>query len=273
MTHSIDATVAAIRHHCGDKQPRVGIVLGSGLGGFAEQLTDVRSLAYADIPGFPVPSVAGHAGQFHLGVCQGIPVACLQGRAHYYEGYDHQTIKTLIRTLWRLGCESLILTNAVGALDARIGVGELGLITDHLNFQGRNPLIGPNDAEFGERFVSQDEVYDATLRMQLSQAAEQKNIALHPGIYAATLGPVFETPAEIRAFRLLGADFVGMSTVAEAVVANHCGLPVAAISCVTNLAAGLSTEKLSHAGTLKAAEGGAENLQQLLTQWLGNLAA
>jgi len=268
MTTFAQLAAEKIQQQCPDFKPHTAFILGSGLGAFAEHLQDKMVFDYSDLPGFPVTTVAGHAGRLHIGYLNKVPVLCLQGRAHYYEGYGHEIMCTLIRTLKLLGCEALITTNAVGSLHAHIGPGELALIEDHINFQGTNPLVGANAEQFGNRFVSMDEAYNLKLRERLSKAAQQLDINLHKGVYGATLGPVFETPAEIRAYARLGVDFVGMSTVAEVIVANHCELPVAAVSCVTNLAAGMSQEKLSHAGTLEAAQLAVNKLTSLLAQVL-----
>lgn len=253
-----------IQKHKPQFTPRIGIILGSGSGSFADQIEDKTVISYADIPGFPISTVAGHAGQLILGTIKQIPVACLKGRAHLYEGVSPQTVKLLVRTLKALGCSTLLITNASGSLRADVIPGDLMLITDHINFQPGNPLIGPNDDEFGPRFVSMDNAYDQDLRARLLHIADQLNIKLAQGVYISTLGPIFETPAEIRAFRTLGADAVGMSTVPEVIIARHCGLRVAVLAGITNLAAGMSDETLSHEGTLYHAQMFTENLTKLL---------
>lgn len=243
---------------------RLGIVLGSGLGGLADELTDAVAVSYAEVPGFPPSTVAGHAGRFLLGRLEGVPVACMQGRFHLFEGHAPAVIKLPIRTFRALGAEALLLTNAAGSLRPEATPGSLMLITDHLNFQWTNPLVGPNDDEWGERFVGLEDAYDPELRARLLRLADELGITLHQGVYGGLLGPLFETPAEIRAYRTLGADAVGMSTVPEVIVARHCGLRVAAISAITNLAVGLSAEPVDHEQTLRGAAEAATSLVALV---------
>ncbi len=256
-----------------DLVPRVGIVLGSGLGAIADAVEDAVTFPYAELPGFPQGSVAGHARQLHLGTIASVPVAVLQGRAHLYEGVAPAGVAVPIRTLRALGAEVLLLTNAAGSLVAGVGPGKLMALTDHINLMGTNPLIGPNDEAIGPRFTPMGATYDPGLRDRLHAAARAEGIALAEGVYLAVTGPTFETPAEIRAFRVLGADAVGMSTVPEAIVAAHCGLRVAAVSCITNLAEGMSDEVLSHEGTLAAAAIGAQDLARLVPRFLQELPA
>jgi xanthosine phosphorylase len=270
--HDLSPALHIIQQKLPDFKPKVGIVLGSGLGSLSEQLTDKQCFSYEELPGFPISTVAGHAGKLHLGKLSNVPVACLQGRVHPYEGTSAQGVKTLIRTLKLLGCEVLLITNAAGSLRADVGPGHLLMITDHINFQINNPLVGPNDEEFGSRFVAMTDAYDLNLREQLAFVAMQEKIDLAQGVYISTLGPCFETAAEIRAFKLLGADAVGMSTVPEVIVARHCGLRVAVISVITNLAAGMSDEKISHENTLHFAALGAGNLQRLIMAFLAKSA-
>jgi xanthosine phosphorylase len=264
--------VASIRAHT-DLVPRVGIVLGSGLGAVAGAVCDPVSFPYAELPGFPLGGVAGHARTLHLGTIAGVPVAVLEGRAHVYEGVDPAALRVPIRTLRALGATSLLLTNAAGSLVAEVAPGRLMALTDHINLMGANPLVGPNDDTVGPRFVALGATYDAGLRAGLHAAARAEGIPLADGVYLAVTGPSFETPAEIRAFRTLGADAVGMSTVPEAIVAAHCGLRVAAISCIANLAEGMSDEALSHEGTLTAAALGAQDLARLVPRFLEALPA
>lgn len=271
MTKHPKHAVAAIRARAPGLAPRLGIVLGSGLGPIADAIEQATSISYGDIPGFPQPGVEGHAGKLVLGKLGGLPVACLQGRVHLYEGKGAEPIKMLVRTLKLLGCESLFLTNAAGSLRAEVGAGSLMLITDHISLQSINPLIGPNDDEFGPRFPPMENAYDPALRALLRQVAERSGVALAEGIYTAILGPTFETPAEIRAFARLGADAVGMSTVPEAIIARHCGLRVAAVSVITNLGAGMG-EPLSHEQTLREAAGAASRLRTLITGYCEALA-
>jgi len=256
---------AVVRDRAGDLAPRVGLVLGSGLGAVADGLSDRVEVPYGDLPGFKRSTVGGHAGTLVLGRHGATAVAVLSGRAHVYEGSDPSHITTPIRTLKALGCEALILTCAAGSLDPANGPGSLVLISDHINLQGFNPLVGPNDDAIGPRFPSLAGLYDADLRARL-QAASPEPLA--EGVYLAVSGPSFETPAEIRAFRTLGADLVGMSTVPEAIVAAHCGLPVAAVAAVTNLAEGMGGVALSHEQTLAEAARGGERLSTVLAGFL-----
>ena len=257
-----------IQQHKPGFLPKVGLVLGSGLGGLGDELTDKTIIPYAELPGFPQSTVAGHAGRLILGYLVNVPVACLQGRAHYYEGAKNDNIKTMVRTLKAIGCELFFATNAVGSLRPEVGPGSLVAIHDHINLQANNPLIGANDEEFGERFVSMDFAYDPELRKVLHKVAYEQGINLSEGVYLAVLGPMFETPAEIRAFRILGADMVGMSTVSEVIVARHCGLKVVAVSAVSNFAAGMSDEIITHEGTLHFAGQAAVNMMTLIRGFL-----
>jgi xanthosine phosphorylase len=248
--------------------PRIGLVLGSGLASVAEAVRDAVRIPYGELPGFRPGTVAGHAGELLLGRLAEVPVAVLSGRAHRYEGASAAEIATPVRALGLLGVERLLLTNASGSLRPEIGPGSLVALTDHINLLGFNPLTGPNDERFGPRFPPMAEAYDPELRAGLQAAAAALGTPLHEGVYLATPGPSFETPAEIRAFRTLGADLVGMSTVPEVIVARHAGLRVAAVSVVTNLAEGMSDEALSHAGTLAAGARGAQALGPLVERWV-----
>jgi xanthosine phosphorylase len=269
------ATLAAdvLRERAPGRSPRLGIVLGSGLGDLAEILGDAVAVPYAEIPGFPTSSVAGHAGRFLIGDLDGVTVACMQGRFHLYEGYPAAVIKLPIRTFAALGVEALLLTNAAGSLRAEAGPGSLMLITDHLNFTWTNPLVGPNDDAWGERFVGLEDAYDPELRARLLRIAGKLEIRLHEGVYCSLLGPLFETPAEIRAYKVLGADAVGMSTVPEVIVARHAGLRVAAISAITNMAVGMSDVPIDHAQTLRGAAIAAADLTRLVREFAGSFAA
>ncbi|MFC4273450.1 purine-nucleoside phosphorylase [Sneathiella chungangensis] len=251
--------------------PRVGIVLGSGLGDLAEKIEMVASIDYETIPDFPRSSVEGHAGRLILGRLGGMAVACMQGRVHYYEGVNPQDLALPIRMLKLLGIEILLLTNAAGSFKKKMGPGSLMMIKDHINFTALNPLVGANDDEFGPRFFSMEDAYDPTLRQHLAAVAKELGITLHEGVYLHYLGPNFETPAEIRAFKTLGPDAVGMSTTPEVLVARHCGLRVAAISNITNLAAGMSKTQLSHEQTLECAKIAAADLESLVIVFLETL--
>ncbi|HEY4945867.1 MAG TPA: purine-nucleoside phosphorylase [Candidatus Limnocylindrales bacterium] len=269
------ATLAAdvLRERAPGRSPRLGIVLGSGLGGLAEILGEAVAVPYAKIPGFPTSTVPGHAGRFLIGELGGVTVACMQGRFHLYEGYPAAVIKLPIRTFAALGVEALLLTNAAGSLRAEAGPGSLMLITDHLNFTWTNPLVGPNDDAWGERFVGLEDAYDPELRARLLRIAGKLEIRLHEGVYCSLVGPLFETPAEIRAYKVLGADAVGMSTVPEVIVARHAGLRVAAISAITNMAVGMSDVPIDHAQTLRGAAIAAADLTRLVREFAGSFAA
>jgi xanthosine phosphorylase len=249
--------------------PRVGIVLGSGLGAVADAVEDPVVVGYEDLPGFPRPTVFGHAGRAVLGSISGVPVAVLQGRAHLYEGGDLGPLRTPVRALREAGAEILVLTNAAGSLRPSVGPGSLMAIIDHINMTGVNLLMGPNDEAIGPRFPSMRDAYDPVLLDVLRASAADQGIELAEGVYLAVTGPSFETPAEIRAYATLGADAVGMSTVQETILARHCGLRVAAVSVITNLAEGMSDEPLSHEQTLRAAETGAGDLSRLLLEFIG----
>lgn len=223
----------------------VAVVLGSGLGGFAGSLTDAVEVPYTEIPHWPASNVVGHAGLLVAGVCRTRRVLALSGRAHFYEGHDLATVTFATRVLGRLGVRTLIVTNAAGGINTRFTQGALMLIDDHINLLGTNPLVGPNDARFGRRFPDMSEVYSLRLRGVAAEAARAINLALEHGVYVAVSGPSYETPAEIRAFRVLGADAVGMSTVPEAIVARHMGIEVLGISCISNMAAGILPQPLT----------------------------
>jgi xanthosine phosphorylase len=253
-------------------RPLVGVILGSGLGAVADAVQDPQITGYEELAGFPRPTVAGHAGQVIQGTIAGVPVAVLQGRAHLYEGGPIDEIRTPVRWLRAAGAEILIQTNAAGSLQPDVGPGRLMAITDHINLTGTNVLIGPNDDSIGPRFPSMGTAYDPELLEQLRAAAAELDIPLAEGVYAGWSGPAFETPAEIRAIRILGGDAVGMSTVHETTVARHCGLRVAAISAITNLAEGMGDVPLSHEQTLADAARGAEHLVRLLPAFISRLA-
>jgi xanthosine phosphorylase len=243
-------------------------VLGSGLGAVADAVEDPVVVGYEELPGFPRPTVSGHAGRAVLGAIGGVPVAVFQGRAHLYEGGDPEALRVPVRSLHAAGAEILILTNAAGSLRPVVGPGSLMAITDHINMTGFNLLMGPNDDAIGPRFPSLRDAYDPGLLNALRESAKENGIALAEGVYLAVTGPSFETPAEIRAYRTMGADAVGMSTVQETILARHCGLRVAAVSVITNLAEGMSDEPLSHEQTLRAAQDGAADLARLLLEFI-----
>jgi xanthosine phosphorylase len=264
---------ALLRQRLPGFAPRVALVLGSGLGGLADQIVDAHTIAYRDLPGFPVSTVQGHAGELVCGTLGGVAVLCMKGRSHFYEGKGVDVMTPAIRTFRLMGCEAIVLTCAAGSLRAETGPGCLVAISDHINLLPGNPLVGPNDDSVGERFISMANAYDADLRKDLQQTSQALGIAWHEGVYLATSGPSFETPAEIRMMRTLGADLVGMSTVPEVISARHCGLKVLAIATVTNLAEGLSDMPLSHEQTLQYAAVGARDLMRLLPAFLQRRAA
>lgn len=265
---SAHLAAAAIQQRCPHFKPTIGIILGSGLGGFANCLENTISIDYTLLPDFPKVSVAGHSGVLVLGELGGVRVACLQGRAHSYEGDTSQIVLTYIRTLKLLGCEYLIATNASGSLREDVAPGELMLITDHINLQPTNPLVGMNEDEFGPRFFPLDQAYDMDMQQQFLAIARQKNISLHQGVYVSVLGPNYETAAEIRAFRTLGADAVGMSTVPEVLVAAHCGLKVAVIATITNYATGLAKTSHSHDAVVATAAEATNKLSLLIKEFI-----
>ncbi|HEX4770935.1 MAG TPA: purine-nucleoside phosphorylase [Bryobacteraceae bacterium] len=234
-------------------RPSIAVVLGSGLGAFADSLGEALRMPYADIPGLPASTAIGHKGELVVGKLKdsGTPVAVMSGRFHLYEGYTAREVTAGVRLFHALGIRSLVLTNAAGGINLDYGRGALVAISDHINLQGDNPLKGPNDDTLGPRFPDMTEAYSPRLRSLAKQAAEKLGIPLHEGVYAGLLGPSYETPAEIRFLKAIGADLVGMSTVAETIAANHMGMEVLGISCVTNLAAGLSGEKLNHEEVLE----------------------
>ena len=231
----------------------LAVVLGSGLGAFAESLADRFDLAYREIPHWPASAVVGHAGRLVGGRLKGRNVLALSGRVHFYEGHPLTTVTLPIRVLGRLGVPRVILTNAAGGINTRFSQGALMLIDDHINLMGSNPLVGPNDERLGPRFPDMSEVYSKRLRSVATEAAAAAGVTVEHGVYIAVHGPSYETPAEIRAFRAWGADAVGMSTVPEAIVARHMGLEVLGISCITNLAAGVLPQPLVHAEVVETA--------------------
>lgn len=234
-------------------QPEVALILGSGLGDLADEIENPVKIKYDDIPHFPVSTVVGHAGQFVIGMFEGRKVIAMQGRFHFYEGYSMQTCTFPVRVMKKLGVNNLLLTNAAGGANTAYVPGDLMLITDHLNFAGTNPLIGKNDDEMGPRFPDASNVYNKALNLEIRSIAKSLGIRLQEGVYAMSPGPSYETPAEVRMLRLLGADAVGMSTVPEALVANHMGMKVTGISCITNMAAGILDQPLHHGEVVETA--------------------
>jgi len=253
--------------------PEIAVVLGSGLGAFADALEDSVIIPYKDIPNFPRSTAVGHAGRLVVGKIGNLTVAAMQGRVHQYEGYSSREAGFPVRVLFRLGIRSLVLTNAAGGINSAYQKGALVLLSDHINLQGNNPLNGPNDERFGQRFPDMSEAYSRRYRLLAQDAASQLGIDLKEGVYAALIGPSYETPAEIRFLRTIGADLVGMSTVPEVIVARHVGIKVLAISCVTNMAAGLSEGEIRHQDVLDTGERVRGTLLALLTATLPKIVA
>jgi purine-nucleoside phosphorylase len=251
--------------------PEVGLILGSGLGVLADAMEDVTVIHYDEIPHFPVSTVEGHAGDLLVGTVQGRKVVMMKGRFHLYEGYDPATVAFPIRVMKALGVRSLLVTNAAGGVNASFHPGDLMVIRDHLNLMFRNPLIGPNDDALGVRFPDMSAPYSDALRQLAHETAEQLGMRLQEGVYAAVLGPSYETPAEVRMLRKMGADAVGMSTVPEVIVARHAGMDVLGISCITNLAAGILDQPLSHDEVVETANRVKEHFLQLVTRIIPSL--
>lgn len=250
----IDGAAALLANRLGARRPAVAVVLGSGLGGFANELSDRVEIPYGDIPGWPVSTAVGHAGRLVLGELEKLEIAVMAGRVHLYEGYTPQQVTFGVRVLGKLGVRSMVLTNAAGGINLALERGGLVLLSDHINLQGANPLAGPNDDALGPRFPDMSEAYSVRYREIAREVARGLGISLSEGVYAGLLGPSYETPAEIRYLRAIGADLVGMSTVAEVIAANHMGLKVLGISCVTNMAAGILAQKISHEEVLETGE-------------------
>ncbi len=235
-------------------RPRIAVVLGSGLGSFANELVDATSLRYEDIPHFPKSTAIGHVGQLLIGSLENMPLAVMQGRAHLYEGYSAHEVAFPVRVLARMGIRAIVLTNAAGGINLEYGTGALVLLSDHINLQGQNPLAGPNDDRQGLRHPDLTDAYNAQFRRFALEESQRIGVDVYEGVYAAVAGPSFETPAEIRFLRAIGADLVGMSTVPEVIAARHLGLEVLAISCVTNMAAGMTGEKITAEEVLETGE-------------------
>jgi len=253
-------------------RPRIGLVLGSGLGGFADSLTDAVRIPYPEIPAFPRSTAIGHAGQMVIGKSGAVPVAVMQGRVHLYEGYSPQQVAFPMRVFGRMGIRAVILTNAAGGINLNYQQGALVLIRDHINLQGTNPLVGPNDDRFGVRFPDMTHAYSKDYRAIAREESTKLGMTLHEGVYAALLGPSYETPAEINYLRIIGADLVGMSTAFEVVAARHIGIKVLAISCVTNMAAGILDQPLSHQEVMETGERVKTSFESLLRAVLPRLA-
>lgn len=263
-------TLAAINRRISIR-PRVGIILGSGLGGVADAIEDPTPIPYEEIPYWPRTTAAGHAGRLVAGTLEGLPVVVMQGRVHYYEGYGMDEVTFPVRIFGELGVKTLIATNASGGVNLGYAPGDLAAIYDHINFMGTNPLIGANDERMGPRFPDMTYAYDREYIKMLADVANDAGITLHKGVYIAFTGPSYETPAEIRMARVLGADMVGMSTVPEVIVANHMGMRVAAVSCISNYAAGVTTNKLHHQEVLDGMARAAGSLVKLVRGFLKKL--
>jgi len=253
-------------------QPRLGLILGSGLGAFADKAEDATVIPYSEIPGFPVSTVAGHSGRLVVGTIGGIPVAVMQGRVHAYEGYSLQEVAFPTRVLGALGIKRLIVTNAAGGINTSYGQGAIVALSDHINLTGANAALGPNEPRFGERFFDMTQAYSPALRKLAINEAATQGWKLEEGVYIAVLGPSYETPAEIRAFRTLGADLVGMSTVHEVIVARHMGIEILGLSVVTNMAAGVLDQPINHEEVMETGQRIAGQFTSLLTALIPQLA-
>jgi purine-nucleoside phosphorylase len=253
-------------------RPTIGVVLGSGLGAFAEELDERTEIPYAAIPGWPGSTAVGHAGKLVIGKLGGLAAAVMAGRAHLYEGYSPAQVTYGVRVLGLLGVRSMVFTNAAGGINLSLERGGLVLISDHINLQGVNPLVGPNDDSLGPRFPDMSEAYSRTYRETAKKTAAELGVSITEGVYAAMLGPSYETPAEIRYLRTIGADVVGMSTVLEAIAANHMGMKVLGVSCVTNMAAGILPQKIHHEEVLETGAAVRDTLVRFLKALLPRLA-
>jgi len=263
---------ALLKEKLGHHQPKIAIMLGSGLNEIAAEHPSFGEISYAEIPGFPQPTTKGHAGKVTFGLVGGVPVLFLQGRLHYYEGLGMEPMKVLIRTLKTIGIEILFLTNAAGSTNTTTPPGSLVAVNDHINITQFDPLRGPNEDEWGPRFQDAAHLWNADLRRHMKEAALESDIKLGEGVFAMFSGPSFETAAEVRMVKMMGADTVGMSLVPEALIANHCGLKVVGCSAITNLANGLTEEPLSHEHTLKWARVARDNMSKLFIAFIGKIA-
>lgn len=272
LYEQVQETVRAVRERAGSLSPRVGIILGSGLGDFADGFARKVVIPYSELPHFPHSSVPGHAGRLVLGLVGGEPVVAMQGRVHAYEGHSPAQVSFPARVLCALGLHTLVVTNAAGGVNPGFQPGDLMVITDHLNLSGANPLTGPNDERLGPRFPDMTTAYPEALRAQLLESGRLAGVELKQGVYAVLSGPSYETPAEIRMLRTLGADAVGMSTVPEVIAANHMGVRVAGVSCITNLAAGLGGKPLTHEEVAETAHRVKHVFTRLLEDFLPRVA-
>ncbi|MFE8702602.1 purine-nucleoside phosphorylase [Cytobacillus sp. FJAT-54145] len=247
-------------------EPKIGLILGSGLGVLAEEIEDAVKVPYSEIPDFPVSTVEGHAGQLVFGTLNGVAVVAMQGRFHYYEGYSFEQVTFPVRVMKELGVKTVIVTNAAGGVNESFSPGDLMLISDHINNMGSNPLIGPNDSRLGVRFPDMSEAYSKSLRTMAKEIATRLSIQVKEGVYVGNTGPSYETPAEIRMLRVIGGDAVGMSTVPEVIVARHSGLEVLGISCISNMAAGILDQPLNHEEVIETTEKVKENFLRFVRE-------
>lgn len=254
-----------------DIKPEIALILGSGLGAMAENIKNPVKIKYSDIPNFPVSTVVGHAGELIIGELEGKKVVAMQGRFHYYEGYSQSLTTMSVRVMKMLGAETLIITNAAGGANKDFKAGDLMIIKDHINLSGSNPLIGKNDDRIGPRFPDMSDAYNKEYRDLIKKSAEEEGIEVREGVYTFFSGPNYETPAEIRMVQVLGGDAVGMSTVPEVIVAAHCGMKVIGVSCITNMAAGISETKLNHKEVIETTEKVKVNFAKLITRVIKNL--
>jgi len=273
IQHPTSGAVAYLKEMTGERRPRLAIVLGSGLGAFADELTNRVEIPYTEIPDWPASTAVGHAGRLVFGNLGNLEMVAMAGRVHLYEGYTPQQVTLGVRVLASLGVTSMVFTNAAGGINLKLGRGGLVLISDHINLQGSNPLVGPNDDSLGPRFPDMSEAYSTRYREIAKNAAKELGIEVSEGVYAAMLGPSYETPAEIRYLRAIGADLVGMSTVPEVIVANHVGVRVLGISCVTNMAAGILPQRIHHEEVLETGRMVRDTLVSLLKAVLPRLEA
>lgn len=257
-----------IRERIGSRQPETVIILGSGLGRLGDEIEDKITIDYKDIKGFPQSTVAGHQGKLLIGRISGVEVLCMQGRFHLYEGHQPQVINTVIKAFQELGIKKLLVTNAAGSLTKEMPAGSIMLISDHINLSGQNPLIGHNDEHYGPRFPDMSDAYTQTIRKEVKAIAVKHHIPLYEGVYLMVTGPTFDTSAEIRAYRILGADAVGMSTVPEVICAAHSGMKVLGLSVITNLGTGLKEGAQSHEETLLQGQKASQNLVKLVKAYL-----
>lgn len=263
----MQSSITFIKEKINDFKPEIGIILGSGLGDFADKFDSIN-ICYNEIPHFHASKVVGHKGQLVFAEIEGKKVVMMQGRYHFYEGHPMSTVTYPVKVMKKLGVKTLVVTNAAGAVHKGFSAGELMLIKDHINFMGTNPLVGKNDEELGPRFPDMSEIYKKDLRLLAQEKAKELGFELKEGVYAAVAGPSYETPAEINMLKLLGADAVGMSTAPEAIIANYCGIDVLGISCLTNYAAGVTNSPLAHSEVIETADRVKESFQKLLLEMI-----